>query len=550
MKRYVCLIFSLLLVLVLCAPAFAEEITSPYVPVDGGCITGVEMLSYENMPGGIDYFTATVTSHIQGLEERAAIPYLTFGAIGSENSKMFVYSVGDESDLNYSRATVKEIVERFEAENPAWDAVVAVNGDFFDIETSKTPDMGEPEGSAIQQGEIYKSLKYFLLGRGLVGTTDDGEMIYYTSGKAYRDNGYGTQYNTADHYQIQVLGDSRNNSVMSYQAYSDREIKDERLSIVSPTSRVEDLSGQSVCVVKCDTYRRAHIGINGNEAGTVSYFFEGEIVEVRSGGEREKPEEGYMLIGVPDTEKYSLLTEGAYLRVQLPLEGDWERVTNAISFKQQILAEGTVLLKNAYGTYNTSGDKSETEKWSDDVYDYPHCWKDRVAIGFREDDTPAVLLLKKSSHPDTYKNLGASYYEIGEQLKSLGCVNGFLLDGGGSSTFVVRNEEGGFDNAHVGEGDGRAVANAVILAVRDESVELPTVDPVIGEGELIEPEPTKPASTKKPKVTDENITDTATDTDGAQPSESGCGSQISPAVIGSVILLLPALCVTKRRKRS
>jgi hypothetical protein len=79
----------------------------------------------------------------------------------------------------------------------------------------------------------------------------------------------------------------------------------------------------------------------------------------------------------------------------------------------------------------------------------------------------------RSSHTGAHKNLGASYYELGEQLKTLGCVNGFLLDGGGSSTFVVRNPDGTFSNAFVGEGTGRAVGNAVILAVRDKSVPLP-----------------------------------------------------------------------------
>jgi len=457
-------------------------VTNPYTPVANGCITGVDMQSYGELYGGIDLYKSVVTSRIQGLETRDAIPYEVYGAIGDGNTRMFVYSVGSSDDKNYAMTTVKSIVENFERDNPAWDAVVAINGDFFDIETAQTPDRGEPEGAMIQMGKVYKGFDIGALGRGLVGTTEDGEMVYHTNGKVYDDRGYGVALEESEYGSLEILGEHRTNAIAKYDIGWGSNVEAGKFKFGGPDA-APNMVGYTVCFVKCDTYRRSHVGINGIEIGTKGYFVEGEITEIRQGCDPEEVPEGYVAIGVPgfDMENYPLLTVGTYIRCQSVLKGDWADVTNAVGFKQQILAEGTVLLKNAYGTYNQGGDP-DTVNWTDDIYDYPFCWKDRTAIGFKADGTPVVLVIHKSIHPDTYRNIGASYYEIGEQLKSLGCTNGFLLDGGGSSTFIARNANGGFDTVYSGEGTGRAVANAVILAVRDESVPLPETDTLVQGG--------------------------------------------------------------------
>ncbi len=534
---------SLLALTVIPSSADADN---PYGTTSVGCITNIEMESRAALLGGVDHFTSIVTSHIQGLDEREAIPYRTYGAIGNENTKMFVYSVGSENGLDFARATTKEIVERFEAENPEWDAVVAVNGDFFDIETAKTQSMGEPEFPMIQMGDSYKTnILLSATGRGVLGTTDEGKMVYYTLGNKYKENGYGTEMTLSKTYMLQILGEHRTNAIAEYPAYPDNRVVDNRVSFITPDSKSRSFEDCTVYVVKCDTYRRAHVGINGSEMGTTGYYVEGEIVEVREGSTNEKPPEGYVYFAVKQPEVFELLKLGTYIKCQKVLTGEWENVDNAIGFKQQILADGNLLLKNAYGTYNPNGDYS-TVDWSEDIYDYPHCWKDRTAIGFREDGTPVLLVLKKSLHTSTYKNLGASYYEIAEQLKALGCVDGFLLDGGGSSTFVVRGEDGSFMNAYVGEGTGRPVANAVILAVRDESVPLPELDEEV--------EVKLPVETSTDRITEKQTeadivaaTDDCTETP-ADNEGSGCNSTVAMPMMLTVCSTAVVLS-TKRRKR-
>ena len=494
----------------------AEE--NPYGVNSVGCITDIKIENLTPLLGSSSYFTSVVTSHIQGLDERAAIPYRTYGAIGSDETRMFVYSIGSENGLDFSTANVKSIVEAFERENPHWKAVAAINGDFFDIETKITSSYGEPEFPMIQLGDVYKAnVIPSATGRGLVGTDADGNMIYYTVGATYLQKRYGTPLSFNVSYTIQLLGEHRNNPIYTYSAWADTPPMSKRMAFLTPDSQSLDLSGTTVYVVKCDTYRRAHVGINGADLGTKSYFIEGEIIDIREGAENESAPEGCILFYTPNPELFKELNIGKYIKCQRLPSGEWADVENAIGFKQQILAEGNILLKNCYGKNNKTG-AFDTTLWTEDVYDYPYCWKHRTAIGFREDGTPILLVVEKSIAEGEYNHLGASYYEIGEQLKALGCVNGFLLDGGGSSTMLIRDGEGNLVTAFKGEGsNGRHVANAVILAVRDMSVEPPIEDTPI---ERPTEKPTEESTEKPTEKPTENPTETPTEQETEEPTDA------------------------------
>ena len=545
-KNAAALVLCTVMLLLAVLPIYAEN-DNPYGVSSVGCITNISVESSTVLHGAVNYFTSTVTSHVQGLEELEAIPYKTYGAIGSQDTRMFVYSVGNAEDDDYSTATVKAIVEAFEAENPQWNAIAAINGDFFDMEATVTATYGEPEFPMIQLGDVYKSTALAsMTGRGLVGTDADGNVVYYTVGAKYEVNGYGTPLTYESGYKLQILGESRNNPVCSYTVFSDAKALSRRMSFITPASEAQDLSGNTVYVLKYDTYRRSHTGINGAEAGTQGYFIEGEVVEVRAGTANEKTPDGYVLFYTPTPELFEHFKLGSYVKCQKVLKDEWADVENAIGFKQQILAEGNILLKNCLGRNNPTGDSSSAA-WTEDTYDYPYCSKNRTAIGFRADGTPVLLVIKRSTHNGEYNKLGASYYEIGEQLKALGCVNGFLLDGGGSSTMVIRDENGNFVNAYTGSGgEGREVANAIILAVRDESVEAPKEDETI---EIVTEKYTEKATSKPTEAPSESNSEPETEATEAPAQSSGCGSVIVFPALTTVLAGSFIVLKAGRRKR-
>ena len=518
-------------------PCGAADIKSPYKLIDGGCVKSVSMHTSRKTHGGLTYYTASVSSHIQGELTRPVIPYEVFGAIGNSDTKMFVYSIGTDDDQDYTTHRVVEIVEAFERDNPAWDAVIATNGDFVDIEKSLTESIGEPEGPTVQMGAAYRSYHQRVPGRGVVGVKADGSVIYNTTGAGYDQNGYGVEYNASDKY-LDVNVSKNGETVAEYSTCFGGGYNKNKLYLSTVDSGECDLSGRTVFVIKCETYRHNHVPGNGIEGGTLGNYVLGEVVEIRKGRENEKAESGCVLLSFPKNINGNKIKVGMTVECEAQLEGEWREVENALGFKQMILAEGNVLLKNCYGTYNQSGDLDETLRWTADIYDYPHCWKNRTVLGFKEDNTPVLLVAARSSDTGAYKNLGASYYEMGEQLKALGCVNGFLLDGGGSSTFVIRNADGTFSNAFVGEGNGRAVGNAVILAVRDKSVPLPEDEKA--------PEVTTSAQTTV-SVTTKSTANVTTISDNADKKSS-----IAPIFVAAATLTVAAatvITVTVVRKR-
>jgi hypothetical protein len=131
---------------------------------------------------------------------------------------------------------------------------------------------------------------------------------------------------------------------------------------------------------------------------------------------------------------------------------------------------------NAYSE-NHTGDgasKSETGKWTEDVYAYPCCGKARTAIGFKPDGTPVLMTIEYINSEYT-----ATYYEMSCQFKALGCTNAFLLDGGGSSTMVIRDGDS-FKTVHKAEngtsGEGRAIGNIAIIATLKDGAKAPVLE--------------------------------------------------------------------------
>jgi len=82
----------------------------------------------------------------------------------------------------------------------------------------------------------------------------------------------------------------------------------------------------------------------------------------------------------------------------------------------------------------------------------------RTAIGFNEDSSKYFLFVVDGRQPGL--SVGMSYKELGDYMKTWGVYQGLNLDGGGSSTMVVR---GAIVNSPSDIGGERSVANSLLL---------------------------------------------------------------------------------------
>ena len=523
-------------------PTSAATTKGPY-SYDKGVIQDISIKNEKSLGSGkAKYYKASVTSLMHNESGRSST-YDTHIAVGTKDARFFVYSGGGK--LSYGMASVHDLALAFEKENPDWQVVAAVNGDFFNT------DNGEPESPMIQN---YQMLKSKLLsegegkGRGIVGVSGaTGKMIYHTIGNQYKAKGYGIDYTLTD--VVQVLD---SNNLAPTKTYSSR-------LALAPNGAY---SGKTVYEVELTKYRndRGRKNKNGNSTGY--YFAEGKITKTVTGANDMKPAEGKAYIAVNSATQAPEIKVGATVRCQKMPQGEWANVSNAIGFKQQLLAKGKLIFEGAtYSRYHHSlkggGDneksgyycscgvkKGDTTLWTEDIYDYPMCWKQRTAIGFKADGSCVLMVVSKGSN----NSWGATYVELGTQFKALGCTEAFLLDGGGSSTMMIRegsnlntvyHAEGGSD------GEGRSIANIAILAVLKDgkTSKFPTKD-------FVEASSTSTNTNNNSNTNTTNKNNTTNNNNAEAPADGSESASLaySDAVVedggcGSVVLF-PAVLAT------
>ena len=561
MKRFLGLGLVLVLLYAILLTAIpASAVTAGPYNYTKGVIQNISNVSNKSLGNGkATYYKASVTSLMHN-ESNRSNTYSTHVVVGTKDAKFFVYS-GETSDkMGYKKMSVHDMVVAFEKENPAWQVVAAVNGDFFNTST------GEPESPMIQQGNMLKPSKLDdMAGRGMVGVDDKtNKVVYHTIGNAYKNAGYGTSMTFKSVYQVQVLGTHKTNAIASYDCALGKAPTETLLSFTTPGYGNGEYEGKTVYVVDLERYRKDTQSHNGKARSSTYYYAYGKITKTITGTKDMKPAAGEVYIAASSADQVPLLKVGTYVKVQKQLIGDWKNVSEAIGFKQQLVANGKLIFTGGtYSRYHHSlkngGDpeksgyycscsgmmsKSEMLKWTEDIYDYPMAWKQRTAIGFKDDGSCVLMTVAKGSN----NSWGATYVELGTQFLALGCTNAFLLDGGGSSTMLIREGNNLNTVFHAEEGsggEGRVVGNTAIIAVRKDGVALPETDKVLDADvdDSKETEATKKTNKKTDKKTEkatEEVTDMATDITGnigsetAPVEEGGCGGVLAfPAILAT-----------------
>lgn len=149
-----------------------------------------------------------------------------------------------------------------------------------------------------------------------------------------------------------------------------------------------------------------------------------------------------ILVGA-DFNNNDLLTPGDYAIVHRNLCEEWEDVRFAIGGWEILVADGVapeVFTEGAGPTYR-----------------HP-----RTAVGVKEDGTVFFVTVDGRDYANGY--LGMTAYEMSQLMLYYGAVDAFNLDGGGSTTMILKNEEGGFDYMNTpSDGTPRPTTNGVFF---------------------------------------------------------------------------------------
>ncbi len=411
---------------------------------ESDCITKVKEEEEIDLYGVATYHEDLITSKVNGVAQQIERRTHWVDTQSWGNDTMLVNWTNSVNEHDWKGTKMTDLARQFEKENPGWIVVAGINADFFHISSSGMyPANCEPVNGSSQMGNLLKPFSDLSGGGGILGFKEDGSYIY-------------GQATTSENEYVEVL-DEQGNVLKSVEINNLNKVPTETgVTLLTPNTYGQypksfDLTGYKVFVVDYKLHRL--------DRRTQKVYIKGSVTEVREGTTEEKVERncGYAYLVSKDGSLDGVLEVGTTLRCQTNYTGSWEGVINASGYYAQMLKDGQSLF------YDSVANKEEISKIYD--YSYINCDKNRTFIGFKEDNSPVMVVSQRA------QGLGHTYYEEAEILKELGCVNGFVLDGGGSACMIIRTETGSFEVVNeCQDGSPRSDANIIMIVTRDPGI--------------------------------------------------------------------------------
>lgn len=343
------------------------------------------------------------------------------------SSVMKVVNWTYSSPSGWSTQTLTSLAQDFEYNNPGWVVLAGVNGDFFDI-NSKGALPKQTTGAAVNNGEVVRAVSS---GRQ-VGFTNDGTTNSLIGGKDLQF--------TEEHY-LTIYDDKKN------------EIKSFEIDLFNEVPSGDQISLYFSYYYLSDEKRETHTNTTPNEnsyivenqergyatssskmygKGMVSAY--NQAIELRI---------GQFAIVTENEEVQALLDNMPVIRVQQNIVGDYANCDNISGCGAQLVLNG------------------EYQAASDGMSHYRH---PRTVIGKKSDGS--IVLVTVDGRQESRNMYGMTYDELSTMMMYYGVEEAYNLDGGGSTTMIIRDGKGGFDVKNSpSDGGERHDANAILVVV-------------------------------------------------------------------------------------
>lgn len=418
------IIFILLFLLV--APSEARAVT-----IGPGTYIEDEALDRTNLGYGISYYKSIgrTSSTVRSSENNQTAYYLN----APSTDAVRVISWANFVNNKWKLTTVRELARDFEAKNPGWQVIAATNGDFFDINAT-LPFPRQTSSGVAYDGNFFKTG-----GGTTLGFTNDGseDSIIWANNPGETD------------FILDIL-DENKNVVSSF-----------------PIKKNNAQPGANETAVYYGLYNSSQkYDTMAPNITTLAKFYveEGDLVLPNSANDfyglgvitATTPEivgEGQFAIYTNNQEVVNALAVGKKIRVQKKWTGTFKNVNYATGCGGTLIDNG-VVPSNVNSTVSAA---------------HP-----RTAIGRKADGSIVMAVV------DGRVNLAIAAGAYGDELAAImanaGCVEAYNLDGGGSSTLVIR-EDGVLKTVNVpSDGWERTDANAILVVTRKPEIEVQVSD--------------------------------------------------------------------------
>ena len=325
----------------------------------------------------------------------------------------------------WTLTTVRKLIADFESKNPEWEVVGAINGDFFDIRGERNLPYST-SGGLVTNGEFYKTNTSR---NQLVGFTNDGSTNSLIGNKVIQK----TQY-------------------MKLAVYD----KDDKIFFESDIEKINAAPGNNETAIYFANYDEGHNLIPKSftvPPGSSCFVVENAELALPNFADDfygrgvisslipQELKRGQFALVTNNNVVRALLRTGIKIRCQFEYSGDYANATDITGCGATIMADGEPNLRA--GMSNRAP---------------------RTVIGKKADGTIVMMVI--DGRQATKGMYGADHTELAVVMKNFDCVEAYNLDGGGSSTMIIKKDGNFVVLNSPSDGWERSDANCILIATR------------------------------------------------------------------------------------
>ena len=352
------------------------------------------------------------------------------------SSVMKVVNWTYSSTSGWTTQTLTKLAEDYEANNPGWVVLAGINGDFFDINSTK-PLPKQTTGASVNNGEVVRAVSS---GRQ-VGFTNNGTTNSLIGGKElkFSDSHFLTIYDATEHeiqtFEIDKFNEApTGNEISVYFSYYTEANANGAVVATTPSTNSYIVENQQ----------------RGYATSSNKMYGRGQVSSINKETELYI---GQFAVVTENQEVQALLNNLPLIRIQQNIVGDYAECDNISGCGVQLVLNG------------------EYQANSDGMSHYRH---PRTVIGKKSDGS--IVMVTVDGRQADNGMYGMTYDELSAMMMYYGVEEAYNLDGGGSTTMIIRNGKGGFDVKNTpSDGGERHDANGIFVVVPEMKIYLDKV---------------------------------------------------------------------------
>lgn len=424
-------VFSLLLALFILSPLFLKVNAETSISKN---LTNITKIDSEQINDDLLFQQYTIDSSYDANAAKTTRDVFNYTLKQTSDTKLasWTYSNPDKFVLK----NLIEIAEDYERNHPGWIVLGGVNAEGYYEE--------ELTNAFMQDGNLIRKDVSSECFKELIGFKPNGDKVIK---QVPRTTDYARLIVDDSKYDIKYINSLPENST------------DVGILTIDLTQYL-DLTGYTVIESSYSLYRRTRKmvapSLNGPNMGI---FIDGTVNgTVNLSTIRDIPKGKFYIITKNQT-IVEQLTSNKKVKCAYELLDEYSDVETMVGYMYKLVIDGESVPASFVDTAD------DGQKVIYDCAYYKSVAKERCGIGFKDDGS--IMLMTANTD-----KRGPTQYEFGEMFRQFGCNEAYQFDGGGSVTFIKRNQYGQLEMLNTpGDNQIRSIMSGLFIVTRDPAYE-------------------------------------------------------------------------------